>query len=167
MLSEEVCISFFVFIAMREFERRADALITVIEKYTKNVRFCIICNYVSKIIPAIQSRCTRFRFAPLQESQVSARLGEIIQGEGIQVTQEGQKALVKLSQGDMRRALNILQATHAAYSLITEESIYTCTGSPLPADIEQIAQWCFGSDFADAYSSTFLCSSDEYNLIRE
>lgn len=49
----------------------------VIEKYTKNARFCLICNYVSKIIPALQSRCTRFRFAPLAESQVSERVKHI------------------------------------------------------------------------------------------
>ena len=54
---------------------------SLIEKYTKNVRFCIICNYVSKIIPAIQSRCTRFRFAPLEMEQVQARLDHIIQEE--------------------------------------------------------------------------------------
>ena len=52
-------------------------LYKVIEKYTKNARFCLICNYVSKIIPALQSRCTRFRFAPLQESQVRERVQHI------------------------------------------------------------------------------------------
>jgi len=54
----------------------------VIEKYTKNARFCLICNYVSKIIPALQSRCTRFRFAPLQKEQVRGRLLDIISREG-------------------------------------------------------------------------------------
>lgn len=58
------------------------ALRRIIEKYTKNVRFCIICNYVSKIIPAIQSRCTRFRFAPLETEQVEGRLQAIVQAEG-------------------------------------------------------------------------------------
>ena len=47
------------------------ALRRVIEKNTKSTRFCLICNYVSKIIPALQSRCTRFRFAPLKPEQVS------------------------------------------------------------------------------------------------
>lgn len=53
----------------------------MIEKYTKNARFCLICNYVSKIIPALQSRCTRFRFAPLNESQVSGRVKHIAELE--------------------------------------------------------------------------------------
>ena len=53
----------------------------VIEKYTKNARFCLICNYVSKIIPALQSRCTRFRFAPLSENQVKDRIKHIAELE--------------------------------------------------------------------------------------
>ncbi len=53
----------------------------VIEQYTKNVRFCIICNYVNKIIPAIQSRCTRFRFNPLEIDQVEGRLNHVIESE--------------------------------------------------------------------------------------
>lgn len=54
---------------------------TVIEQYTTNARFCIICNYVNRIIPAIQSRCTKFRFAPLPESEVERRLNHVVQAE--------------------------------------------------------------------------------------
>lgn len=54
---------------------------SVIEKYTKNTRFCLICNYVNKIIPALQSRCTRFRFAPLQKSQMVDRTRMVIEAE--------------------------------------------------------------------------------------
>lgn len=59
-----------------------NALRRIIEKYTENVRFCIICNYLSKIIPAIQSRCTRFRFAPLAIEQILPRLEHVIEAEG-------------------------------------------------------------------------------------
>ncbi|KAG5459230.1 MAG: P-loop containing nucleoside triphosphate hydrolase protein [Olpidium bornovanus] len=55
--------------------------LAVIEKFTRNVRFCLICNYVSKIIPALQSRCTRFRFAPLEREQVMSRLDHVIESE--------------------------------------------------------------------------------------
>jgi replication factor C subunit 3/5 len=58
------------------------ALRRVIEQYTKNVRFCIICNYVGKIIPAVQSRCTRFRFSPLPMTEVERRIDGIIEAEG-------------------------------------------------------------------------------------
>lgn len=53
----------------------------VIEKFTENVRFCLICNYMSKIIPAIQSRCTRFRFGPLKSEQILPRMNYVIEEE--------------------------------------------------------------------------------------
>lgn len=86
-----------------------NALRRIIEKFTENTRFCIICNYLSKIIPALQSRCTRFRFGPLKTDQMIPRLRHVISQEGISVTEDGMKALVTLATGDMRRALNILQ----------------------------------------------------------
>jgi len=85
------------------------ALRRVIEKYTTNTRFCLICNYINKIIPALQSRCTRFRFGPLKNDMVMPRLEHVIKQEGIEVTQDGIKALLAISNGDMRKILNILQ----------------------------------------------------------
>merc|ERR1711907_256510 len=87
------------------------ALRRVIEKYTKNVRFCIICNYVSKIIPALQSRCTRFRFSPLKSEQIVDRLNQIVTAEGITMEDGSIEALLRLGKGDMRRCVNILQST--------------------------------------------------------
>lgn len=54
---------------------------TVIEQYTKNVRFCILCNYVNKITPAIQSRCTKFRFSPLPEVEVEKKVDQVVERE--------------------------------------------------------------------------------------
>jgi replication factor C subunit 3/5 len=54
----------------------------VIEKYSRNTRFCLICNYVSKVIPALQSRCTKFRYPPLDESHVRDRLNIVVEAEG-------------------------------------------------------------------------------------
>ncbi|OZJ05690.1 hypothetical protein BZG36_01418 [Bifiguratus adelaidae] len=129
------------------------ALRRVIEKYTKNVRFCIICNYVSKIIPAIQSRCTRFRFSPLEVQQVEERLKVIVDAEKVNLTQDGKEALLKLSNGDMRRALNILQSCHAAYQVVDETAIYNCTGHPHPADVQRIVDWLMSEEFSSAYTS--------------
>lgn len=56
--------------------------ITVMEKFTENTRFCLICNYLTKIIPALQSRCTRFRFGPLDNEQMATRLEHVIKTEG-------------------------------------------------------------------------------------
>ena len=56
--------------------------LAVIENYTANTRFCLICNYVNKIIPALQSRCTRFRFCPLESHHIRPRLQQIAAAEG-------------------------------------------------------------------------------------
>ncbi|KAL3630990.1 Subunit of heteropentameric Replication factor C (RF-C) [Castilleja foliolosa] len=127
------------------------ALRRVIEKYTKSTRFALICNNVNKVIPALQSRCTRFRFAPLDPVHVTERLKHVISSEGLDVPEGGLKALVRLSNGDMRKALNILQSTHMACQQITEEAVYLCTGNPLPKDIEQISHWLLNESFANSY----------------
>lgn len=132
----------------------------VIEQYTRNVRFCIICNYVNKIIQAIQSRCTRFRFNPLELDQVESRLGHVIENEKVNITQDGKEALLRLSKGDMRRALNVLQACHAAYDRIDEIAVYNCTGNPFPADIEAIAKSMMNDEFTTAYQSESLRPCD-------
>lgn len=127
------------------------ALRRVIEKYTKSTRFALICNHVNKIIPALQSRCTRFRFAPLDAVHVTERLKHVIKAEGLDVEDGGLAALVRLSNGDMRKALNILQSTHMASQQITEEAVYLCTGNPLPKDIERISYWLLNEQFADSF----------------
>ncbi|THV02470.1 P-loop containing nucleoside triphosphate hydrolase protein [Dendrothele bispora CBS 962.96] len=127
------------------------ALRRVIEQYTKNVRFCIICNYVNKITPAIQSRCTRFRFSPLPISEVEKRINTVIEAEQVKLTEDGKKALLKLSKGDMRRALNVLQACHAAYDITSETEVYACTGNPHPSDIETIVNSMLSDEFSTSY----------------
>lgn len=128
-----------------------NALRRVIEKFTENTRFCIICNYLSKIIPALQSRCTRFRFGPLTPDQMVPRLQHVIEQEKVNVTEDGMKAVVTLGNGDMRRALNILQCTHMAYESVNEDNVYTCVGHPLRKDIENIVYWILNENFTTSY----------------
>ncbi|XP_073532482.1 replication factor C subunit 5 [Phyllobates terribilis] len=128
-----------------------NALRRVIEKFTENTRFCMICNYLSKIIPALQSRCTRFRFGPLSQEMMVPRLEYVVQQENVDIAPDGMKALVTLSSGDMRRALNILQSTNMAYGKVTEDTVYTCTGHPLKVDIANILDWMLNKDFTTAY----------------
>ena len=137
------------------------ALRRVIEKYTRNARFCIICNYASKIIPALQSRCTRFRFAPLAFEQALDRLTVVAQAEKVNSTPEGLEACVTLGDGDMRKCLNILQSTHMAFPEVSLESVYQCTGSPQPQDIEAIMGWMMHDDFSRAYSQTWQAMLDK------
>ena len=126
------------------------ALRRVIEKYTRNTRFCLICNYVSKIIPALQSRCTRFRFAPLPAAVAAGRLRDVAAAEGLAATEAGITAVQVLSGGDMRRALNILQATAMSSPIIDADAVYACTGQPRPGDIEAAAAWLLNEPFAVA-----------------
>ncbi|KAM0158963.1 hypothetical protein ACHAQE_005242 [Botrytis cinerea] len=132
------------------------ALRRVMEKYTANTRFCVIANYTHKLSPALLSRCTRFRFSPLKEADIRVLVDKVIAEENVQINAEATDALVRLSKGDMRRALNVLQACHASSTpihiqgtpkleekdivrdLITETTIYDCIASPHPADISRI-----------------------------
>jgi replication factor C subunit 3/5 len=72
----------------------------------------------------------------------------------VDLTDDGKKALLKLSKGDMRRALNVLQACHAAYDLTGETEIYNCTGNPHPSDIETIVNSMLSDEFTTSYQST-------------
>ncbi|KAK4318841.1 hypothetical protein Pmani_010163 [Petrolisthes manimaculis] len=128
-----------------------NALRRVVEKFTENVRFCLICNYLGKIIPAIQSRCTRFRFGPLSSEQILPRLNYVIEQEQVTVTEDGRKALLALSGGDMRKVLNILQSTSMAFKEVTEDNVYTCVGHPLRTDITNIINWMLNEQFEIAY----------------
>ncbi|KFY62982.1 hypothetical protein V497_02113 [Pseudogymnoascus sp. VKM F-4516 (FW-969)] len=132
------------------------ALRRIMEKYTANTRFCIIANYTHKLSPALLSRCTRFRFSPLKEADIRVLVDRVVEEETVNITAEATEALTKLSKGDMRRALNVLQACHASSTplhikgqpipkesdiirdKITTTTIYECIASPEPADISLI-----------------------------
>eukprot|EP00586_Coscinodiscus_wailesii_P010571 CAMPEP_0172505394 /NCGR_PEP_ID=MMETSP1066-20121228/186120_1 /TAXON_ID=671091 /ORGANISM="Coscinodiscus wailesii, Strain CCMP2513" /LENGTH=370 /DNA_ID=CAMNT_0013281987 /DNA_START=30 /DNA_END=1142 /DNA_ORIENTATION=- len=142
------------------------ALRRIIEKYTKNARFCLICNYVSKIIPALQSRCTRFRFAPLKREQIRGRLSEIATAEGVEVTEEGTEAILSLSGGDMRRVLNLLQASAMSFEVVDETAVYLTSGSPLPRDVECMLDALFNMSFQKAFEIIgTLCRTKGYALV--
>ncbi len=128
-----------------------NALRRIIERFTENVRFCIICNYLSKIIPALQSRCTRFRFGPLDSKQIVPRLQHVCDAEGVDITDDGQRALLTLAQGDMRKVLNILQSCAMAFPTVDEDSVYTCVGHPLKRDITDMVNWMLNEPFTVAY----------------
>ena len=74
----------------------------------------------------------------------------------VKLTEDGRQALLKLSKGDMRRALNVLQACHAAYDLVGETEVYHCTGTPQPADIAAIVNSMFADEFTTSYKSELL-----------
>lgn len=130
-----------------------NALRRIMEKYTENTRFCLICNYLTGIIPAIQSRCTRFRFGPLEMEQMASRLKHVIHEEGVNITDDGMKAIVRLGKGDMRRSINVLQSTHVGFKLVNEDNVYICTGNPLREEIQAIVNWMLNESYTVAYKN--------------
>jgi len=133
-----------------------NALRRIIEKYTKNTRFCILANYAHKINPALMSRCTRFRFSPLVTSAIEERVDAVIKEEKLKIEKPAEKCLVELSKGDMRKALNVLQACAAALdepeNTINTDMIYECVGAPRPKSIEVILNAIMERDWTDSYS---------------
>jgi replication factor C subunit 3/5 len=123
------------------------ALRRIVEKYSKTTRFCLICNYVAKVIPALQSRCTRFRFGPLSDESVTAKLQEVCAKESLILSAEAMSAIVRLSKGDMRKVMNILESCSMTYKEIPVAKIYEVTGRPSPEDIEEIYRLLTMEDF--------------------
>jgi replication factor C small subunit len=110
-----------------------NALRRTMETYAGTARFVLSCNYSNKIIEPIQSRCALFRFKPLSDEEVIGRLRHVAQEEGVPVTDDGLKALMYASEGDMRRAINILQMAAASKETIDENVIYTTSARARPA----------------------------------
>lgn len=133
-----------------------NALRRIIEKYTKNTRFCILANYAHKLNPALLSRCTRFRFSPLTESSIKENIAKVIIKENLKISSEAEAALLKLSKGDMRKALNVLQACKAAVDEgeeISEDMIYESVGAPHPKDIETILDSILKDDWSSSIAT--------------
>lgn len=105
-------------------------LVSFMEKYMINARFCLICNYVKKINLALQSRCIIFKFSPLSKINITEKLKDISSKMKINLTSDGIDALIKISKGDMRKVLNILQATSMTNDVVNEHTITNCIGYP-------------------------------------
>ena len=142
-----------------------NALRRIMERYTKNARFCLICNYVSKIIPALQSRCTRFRFAPLARDQMEGRLVEVAKEEEVEYTQDGIDAILNLAGGDMRRVLNGLQSTAMSSPVVNQNAVYLTMGAPLPRDVDVISHSLLNDSFSVAHAKIVgMCKFKGYAM---
>ena len=121
------------------------ALRRIMEKYTNNVRFILICNQIHKIHPAVQSRCMRFRFKPIQNDKCLDRLKEICKYENIQYDNESTlKTVIQLGDRDMRKMLNLLEATlmsSESNNYITINDVYTTAGLPSLKEFNQILKF--------------------------
>ncbi|RAP49905.1 MAG: hypothetical protein BZ136_02535 [Methanosphaera sp. rholeuAM74] len=111
---------------------------------------CCPLNYSSKIIDPIQSRCAIFRFGPIKAIQVIDRLKYIAQEEGIEVQQSALENIVYFTQGDMRRSINILQASTTTDNKVTDETVFEVISRAKPKDVRKIITKALDKDFMSA-----------------
>ncbi|OSX64914.1 hypothetical protein POSPLADRAFT_1136468 [Postia placenta MAD-698-R-SB12] len=109
------------------------ALRRIMETYARITRFCLVCNYVTRIIEPLASRCSKFRFKPLDPTSTSSRLAQIATAENVPVTDDVITALISTSHGDLRRSITYLQSA-------SRLSMSTSPPTPVTAsDIQEIA----------------------------
>jgi replication factor C small subunit len=126
------------------------ALRRTMELFSRTARFILIANYASKIIEPIQSRCAIFRFQPIPKQDFIARLKYIADREGVTVTDDGLEAIWEESAGDMRKAINTLQAAAALGSKVDADAVYRVLGKVTPSEIREMIKLALAGDFLAA-----------------
>jgi len=128
------------------------ALRRTMEKYTGTVRFILNANYSSKLIAPIQSRCSLFKFKPLTNEDVKKRLLFIAKTEKIEIDDPALNAINDISEGDLRTAINLLQAAASTSDKITEKEIYDVSNTAQPKDVINLIDSSLAGDFLTSRS---------------
>lgn len=137
----------------------------IVEEYTHNTRFCLICNNKQNISPALQSRCTPFRFSPIGPDKIREKILDISQKESLDITEDAIATLIKQSGGDMRKVINMLQSVSMSYKLINNENVNICLGYPDKNIITDIADNLLTQTFDKTYTKiTELITIYGYSL---
>ena len=139
------------------------ALRRVIEIYSKNCRFCIICNNIHSVLPGIQSRCTLMRFNALNNENMSLRLQEIAEKEKVTIKREGIDAIIESSK-DFRQMLNVFQCLASLYSneKITRELVYEFTGYLPETTVKNVITFLQNNSFETGFD--YLQKNIKQNL---
>jgi len=166
------------------------ALRRIMEQHAETCRFIMSCNYSSKIIEPIQSRCAVFRFRPLPDNEVQIQITEIAKIEDVSIDQEATEAIVRVSHGDLRRAITTLQVAAAVDRHVTRAKVYDTTATAPPESLHAFIEACkvdgfhaarrrmrgildefglAGTDFVmqlhrSIYAAEFLSESDKLDL---
>jgi replication factor C small subunit len=126
------------------------ALRRTMENYSATCRFVLSCNYSSKIIDPIQSRCAIFRFKLLEKKDVDKYLRRIAEKEKVTISPEAMEVIYEGSEGDCRRATNLLQATASISPVISAELASTVISNAKPRDIKIVLDYALSGDFQTA-----------------
>ncbi|KAL7719067.1 Replication factor C subunit [Entamoeba marina] len=128
------------------------ALRRMMEDFTRNTRFCLICNYISKILPPISSRCIKFRFNALPNNVVMGRLNTICENENFKVLPEALNAVALLSEGDLRYAIGLLQKLSQGINRsITPQDISNVAGVVPSRCVAELIKCCKSGDITALY----------------
>lgn len=123
------------------------ALRRTMENYSATCRFILSCNYSSKIIDPIQSRCVIFRFKLLEKKDIEIVIRRIEKGEKLQINNEALEMLYEGSEGDCRRVINFLQSTASISPIISPELVSTVISNAKPKDIRVVLDYALSGDF--------------------
>jgi replication factor C small subunit len=126
------------------------ALRRTMENYSKNCRFILSCNFSSKIIDPIQSRCAIFRFRLLEKKDIEKVIKRIAQEEGLEIDEESIAEIYEGSEGDCRRSINVLQSTASVSPKINKDLVSTIISDAKPKDIRIVLDYALSGDFKGA-----------------
>ena len=126
------------------------ALRRTMERYTETCRFILCANYSGKIIEPIQSRCAPFRFTFLPREEHDRYLRHIAEREGLKLLNGGLDAIFEVCGGDLRRAINTLQAAASLGKPIDSKVVYSIAGRANPADVQKLIETAMKGNFLDA-----------------
>ena len=126
------------------------ALRRTMENYTTTCRFILSCNYSSKIIDPIQSRCAVFKFKPLEPKDMAPIIERIAKDEHLKISDKSKEALIEISEGDCRRLENIMQSCAAVSKNLTEDLVYSLASVAEPKEVMEILALATQNKFIDA-----------------
>jgi len=123
------------------------ALRRTMENYSNTCRFMLSCNYSSKIIDPIQSRCALFKFKLLEKKDVEKVIAKIAEKENLTIKPEAIEVIYEGCEGDCRRCINILQSTASISPIISSELVETIISNTKPKDIKVVLDYALSGDF--------------------
>jgi len=126
------------------------ALRRTMERFSRNCRFVLSCNYSSKIIEPIQSRCAIFRFRPVKAEDIKHHLKIVAKKEGVKIDDAALDAIVHVGEGDMRKSINSLQVAATIGKDVTIDVVYQATGNARPDEVVDMVNTALAGDFSGA-----------------
>lgn len=127
----------------------------MMERYSSACRFILSCNYASRVIDPIQSRCAVFRFHAFSPEEIRRQVEKVAEGESIRIDPEAMEAIVVASQGDLRRATNLLQVSATFANPVTLETVRRSSTAPLRDEVEGMLKLALAGDFLGARERLF------------